>query len=69
MNNNKRLKISTDVRSDSDVSCKNNKKRKLTTYMGYVCIVHDHDKNICNIYECSGVKNILSLSRDVSYCK
>lgn len=55
-------------------SVKKNNKRKhnqVTIFNRYICVIHNHDKNICDIYECSGTSKINTfseLSKDVSYC-
>jgi hypothetical protein len=44
------------------------KRDKLTLFNTYICRIHDNDKTICNIYECTGVKMNLFKERSV-YCK
>lgn len=52
----------------------NNKRKhnQVTTFIRYICIIHEHDKSICDIYECNGtskINNYSELSKDLSYCK
>jgi hypothetical protein len=35
--------------------------------INYICIVHDNDESICNIYACSGVKVMTNNNRQCSY--
>lgn len=38
-----------------------------TTIKSYYCIYHSNDSNICNIYDCGGIKERVALNRYCSY--